>query len=79
METVTLQGPVVVLQAGDYHNMVDRISQLENIIGKFAQLFENLEDVQMMRQAEVEYQAGDRIAFDELLTEIETETVNVPS
>ncbi len=77
METMTLQGPVVILPADDYRNLLDRVSQLEKTVGQLAHLLEDLEDVQAMRQTEIEYKAGDGIAFDELLSELEAEADNV--
>ncbi len=77
METVTLQGPVVILPADDYRNLLDRISRLEKVVGQLVRLLEDADDIRAMREAEVEYQTGDRISFDELLAEIEAEAGSV--
>ena len=79
METVTLQGPVVILPADDYRNLLDRITRLEKVVSRLVRLLEEADDIRAMREAEVEYQAGDRVSFDELLAEIEAEAGNVSS
>lgn len=78
MDTITLPGPIVILSADDYRNLLDRISQLENVVSQLARLVEDLEDVRAMRQVEAEYEAGDKVAFDELLSELEVEADSVP-
>jgi len=77
MESVTLEGPVVILPAEDYRNLLDRITRLERVVSRLARLLEDVDDVQAMREAEAEYQAGDRASFDELLAEIEAEAGSV--
>jgi len=77
MDTVTLEGPVVILPADDYRNLLDRITRLEKVVSRLVRLLEDVDDVRAMREAEVEYQAGDRISFDELLAEIEAEASSI--
>jgi hypothetical protein len=79
MDTVTLQGPVVVLPEHDYQNLLDRIGRLEKTITQLVHLLEDRDDIRVMREAEVEYQAGDRSTFDELLAEVEAEAKRVSS
>jgi hypothetical protein len=73
MDTVMLQGPVVVLSAEDYTKLLDRIARLEKVVIRLARLLEDASDVRAMREAEVEYQTGDTAAFDDLLAEIDAE------
>jgi len=73
METVTLQGPVVVLPSEVYQNLVSRIAQLESAVAQLARLLEDLSDIRAMREAEAEYQAGDGAGFEDLLAEIEVD------
>jgi hypothetical protein len=42
-------------------------------ITQLIRLLEDRDDVRVMREAEVEYQAGDRSTFDEILAEVEAE------
>jgi hypothetical protein len=79
MDTVTLQGPVVVLPEHDYRNLLDRIGRLEKTITQLVHLLEDRDDIRVMREAEVEYQAGDRSALDDLLAEVEAEAKRVSS
>ncbi|MCP4426185.1 MAG: hypothetical protein GY803_16970 [Chloroflexi bacterium] len=74
MDTVTIQGPVVVLPTDEYQAILSRLNHLERIIGQLTQRLEDLDDIKAIREAEVEYQAGDSIAFSNLLAEIQTET-----
>ena len=71
METVTLQGPVVILTAEEYQQLLDRLTRLENIVKQLTRLLEDLEDVKVMREAEAEYRAGDAIDFASLLAEVQ--------
>jgi hypothetical protein len=73
MDTVTLQGPVVVLPADDYAKLLDRVTRLEKMVAHLARLLEDADDVRAMREAEVEYRTSDAAAFDDLLTEIDAE------
>lgn len=73
MDTVTLQGPVVILSAEDYAKLIDRVARLEKAVARLARLLEDADDRRAMREAEAEYHAGDTIAFDDLLAEIDTE------
>jgi hypothetical protein len=69
MEQVTLQGPVVVLPEQDYRELLTRIVRLEKNVAGLSRLLEDRDDIRVMREAEVEYQAGDQIAFDDLLAD----------
>ena len=73
MDTVMLQGPVVVLSAEDYAKLLDRVARLEKAVTRLAGLLEDASDLRAMREAEVEYQTGDTAAFDDLLAEIDAE------
>jgi hypothetical protein len=77
MEQVTLQGPVVVLPEQDYRELLERIIRLEKIVAGFSRLLEDRDDIRVMREAEVEYQAGDQIAFDDLMAEVDAEAKRV--
>ena len=73
MDTVMLQGPVVVLSAEDYAKLLDRVARLEKTVTRLARLLADASDVRAMREAEVEYQTGDTAAFDDLLAEIDAD------
>lgn len=73
METVTLHGPVVVLSAEEYQNLLNRLAKLENTVKRLAQVMEDLEDIKAMREAEAEYLAGDVVDFADLLSEVQEE------
>lgn len=73
METVTLHGPVVVLSAEEYQNLLNRLARLESIVNRLTQLMEDTEDIKVMREAEAEYLAGDVIDFADLLSEVQEE------
>ena len=73
METVTLHGPVVVLSAEEYQNLLNRLARLERIVNRLTQLMEDMEDIKVMREAEAEYLAGDVIDFADLLSEVQEE------
>ena len=77
MEQVTLQGPVVVLPEQDYRELLARIVRLEKVVAGLPRLLEDRDDIRVMREAEVEYQAGDQIAFDDLLAEVVAEAKRV--
>lgn len=70
MNTVTLQGPVVVLPEKDYEQLLVRLTLLEQLVAEWA---ENREDIGMMREADVEYRTGDSASFADLLAEIRAE------
>lgn len=74
MESVTIQGPIVILPAEEYKDILNRLTQLENMVIQLTQLMEDLEDVKVMRETEAEYLAGDTASFAELLTEVQSET-----
>lgn len=73
METVTLHGPVVVLSAEEYQNLLNRLARLESIVNRLTQLMEDVEDIKVMHEAEVEYLAGDAVDFADLLSEVQEE------
>ena len=73
MDTVTLQGPVVVLPADTYHDLLNRIGQLEATVSRLSKLAEDLQDIRLMREAEVEYRMGDAASFVDILAEIQAE------
>jgi len=73
MDAVTLQGPVVVLPAEDYAKLLDRVTRLEKMVARLARVLEDADDIRALREAEVEYRAGDAAAFDDLLAEIDAE------
>ena len=56
-----------------YQQLVERVDRLEKLIQKLIQIAEDRDDVQVMREAEVEYRSGDAVAFDDLVAEILTE------
>ncbi len=70
METVTIQGPIVVLPADTYHEILNRIGQLETTVARLSLVSENLEDIRFMREAEVEYRTGDVGSFADILDEV---------
>ncbi|MFQ5420978.1 MAG: hypothetical protein ACE5EY_11530 [Anaerolineae bacterium] len=76
MNTVTLQGPVVVLPAEEYQALLGRLTQLENMVNHLTQMMEDLEDVMVMREAETEYRSGDAAGFADSL--VETQAIKVP-
>ncbi len=53
-----------------YSQLVERIDRLEKLVLKLIEIAENREDVQIMREAEIEYRSGDAIAFEKLVSEI---------
>ncbi len=69
METVTLQGPIVILPAEQYQVLLGRLTKLETMVIQLSQMMEALEDVKVMREAEAEYRAGDAMSFADLLAE----------
>jgi hypothetical protein len=73
MESVTLQGSVVVLSEKEYQNFTDRISRLEKMVEYLVTVIEDREDIQYMRQAEADYRTGDSIPFADLLAEVKAE------
>jgi hypothetical protein len=73
MESVTLQGSVVVLSEKEYQNFIDRISRLEKMVDYLVTVIEDREDIQYMREAEADYRAGDSIPFADLLAEVKAE------
>ncbi|MFQ5399720.1 MAG: hypothetical protein ACE5E7_08995 [Anaerolineae bacterium] len=74
METVTLKGPIVILPAGEYQTLLNRLTQLENTVNQLTQLIQDMEDVKVMREAEAEYRSGDAVNFADLLAEVQAET-----
>lgn len=73
MESVTLQGSVVVLSEKEYQNFTDRISRLEKMVEYLVTVIEDREDIQYMREAEADYRTGDSIPFADLLAEVKAE------
>jgi len=71
METITVQGPVVLLPAGDYHALLNRISGLENVIQKLAQQLQDMEDIYLMQEAERDDERGAGRPFEEFVAELE--------
>ncbi len=53
-----------------YSQLVERIDRLEKLVLKLIEIAENREDVQIMREAEIEYRSGDAVAFEDLVAEI---------
>ena len=53
-----------------YSQLVERIDRLEKLVLKLIEIAENREDVQIMREAEIEYRSGDVVAFEDLVAEI---------
>lgn len=76
METVTLQGPLVVLPEKEYQEFIKRIARLEKMVEYLITIIEDREDIQVMREAEAEYRAGDSIDFDELLADVKTDVLS---
>jgi hypothetical protein len=77
METVTLQGPVVVLPEAEYRTLLNRLTRLETMVVRLAQVIEDFEDVQIMRESEEAYRVGDSIAFADLLAEVQADNNDV--
>lgn len=75
MDTVTLQGPVIVLPATEYQTIVTRLTELEQMVQLLTERLENVEDRRVMREAEAEYRAGDTAVFADILAEIQAESV----
>ncbi len=73
METVTLQGPVVVIPAKEYETIMNRLSQLEKSVQVLTQLLENKDDITTMRETEAAYFAGDAVSFADVLAEVQAE------
>lgn len=73
MDAMTLEGPVVIIPQATYSQLVNRISQLESTVAQLTQFLERLDDVKVMREAEAEYWAGDRVDFADLLAEVQSE------
>ncbi len=73
METITLQGPVVILPTEAYQTLLNRLTHLENMVNQMTQLMEDSQDIKIMREAEAEYHTGDAVDFATLLTEIQAE------
>ncbi len=69
METVTLQGPVVVIPAQEYETIMNRLSQLEQSVQALTQLLENRDDIKAMRETEAAYFTGDAVSFTDVLAE----------
>ncbi|MCP4168633.1 MAG: hypothetical protein GY759_22440 [Chloroflexi bacterium] len=74
MDTVTLQGPVVVLPAGEYQTLLDRLSNLEKLVDHLTTLMEDNQDLATMREVEVEYRTGGGVPFADLLAEVESDS-----
>lgn len=70
MTTVTLEGPIVVLPEEDYEQLLSRLTRLERLV---AQWVEDKEDIKVMREAEIDYRAGDTGSFADLLSEVQAE------
>jgi hypothetical protein len=73
MNSVTLEGPVVLLPADEYQNLLARLATLEKAVNRLAQQIENQEDLKIMYEAEAEYQAGDVADFADLVAEVQAE------
>ena len=73
METKVAKDTSVTAVPESYQHLVERVDRLEQLIQKLIQIAEDREDVQVMREAEVEYRTGDAIAFDDLIAEILSE------
>ena len=58
------------ISADSYNQLVERVDRLERLLLNLIEIAENREDVQIMREAEVEYRSGDSIAFEKLVSEI---------
>lgn len=53
-----------------YQHLVERVDRLEKLLLSLIEIAENREDIQAMREAEIEYRSGDAVAFDELVAEL---------
>ena len=73
METVTLQGPVVVIPANEYATILNRLSKLERAFAELTRLLEDLDDIKAMHEAESEYRLGDAVSFSALIAEVQAE------
>jgi hypothetical protein len=63
----------VVIPEKDYQNFIDRLTRLEKMVSHLVTALEDREDIQYMREAEAEYQAGDTSSFADLLEEVKAE------
>jgi hypothetical protein len=73
METKVPNNASATVSPESYQRLVERVDRLERLMQKLIQMAEDREDVQIMREAEVEYRAGDAIAFDDLVAEVFSE------
>jgi len=53
-----------------YQQLVERVDHLEKLLLSLIAIAEDREDIQAMREAEIEYRSGDAVAFDELVAEL---------
>ena len=72
MDSITLQGPAVVLPADAYHDLLNRLDMLEKRFDLLATRLEDSEDLRIMREAEIEYQSGDAVSFADLVAAVTT-------
>ena len=70
MESITLQGPAVVLPADAYHELLTRLDRLEKRLDLLATLLEDSEDLFTLREAEIEYRSGDAVSFADLVAAV---------
>jgi hypothetical protein len=70
METVTVQGPVVLLPAEDYRQLLDRIARLESILGELAQQLQDREDIRFMLEGEADDERGEGRPLEEFVAEL---------
>jgi t-SNARE complex subunit (syntaxin) len=73
MNSVTLEGPIVLLPADEYQNLLLRLVKLEKTVSQLTQLVEDIDDVRVMREAEADYLAGDTVDFADLIAEVQVE------
>ncbi len=53
-----------------YRQLIERVDRLERMLLKLMKIAEDRDDIQAMREAEIEYRSGDAIAFEDLVAEI---------
>ena len=53
-----------------YQQLIERVDRLERILLNLIEIVENRDDIQAMREAEIEYRSGDAMAFEDLVAGI---------
>ncbi len=72
METITIQGQVVLLPAGDYNALLNRVTGLERVVARLTQQLQDWEDLRFMRDAENDAERGGGRPFEDFIAELES-------